>query len=112
MFGARQGKSNLPHRSLLRLAYWQQVLGHVSEMPTVTEKWIIDRLSDKALPGPKPCAAVTQLVAGECTDERTVIHSERKLVGRVWMRTLPNCGLIWSCSIVLFAFPAPRRLIR
>jgi hypothetical protein len=34
-----------------------------------TDKWIIDLLSDKAPPGPKPCAAVAQLV----TDEWAVI---------------------------------------
>ena len=30
-----------------------------------TSKWIIDLLSDKAPPGPKPCAAVAQLVTDE-----------------------------------------------
>jgi hypothetical protein len=42
-----------------------------------TDKWIIDLLSDKAPPGPKPCAAVTQLVTDEWpVDEWPVIQSE------------------------------------
>ena len=40
-----------------------------------TDKWIIDLLSDKAPPGPKPCASVAQLV----TDEWPVNHSESSM---------------------------------
>jgi hypothetical protein len=49
---------------------WQQQVSHSRVRDAdFTDKWIIDLLSDKAPPGPKPCAAVAQLV----TDEWPVI---------------------------------------
>ena len=53
-----------------------------------TDMWIIGLLSDKAPPGPKPCAAVAQLVTYKWTADKwaadkwavTVCHEHAKLI--------------------------------